>query len=72
MPWAGDHADCQRQGKIMRCILNPKDKQCVYANAATDYEPASESISEDHERISRDEMWLWHTYRQTHAIKLLL
>lgn len=67
MPCTEGHVDCQRQGKIMRCVFNSKDKQHVHANAATDNEPASESISEDHEKISRDEMWLWHTYRHTHA-----
>lgn len=40
----------------MQCGFNAKDKQCVHANAAIDYDPANESISEDHERISRDEM----------------
>lgn len=35
------HVDCQRQGKIKQCVFNPKDKQRVHANAATDYEPAS-------------------------------
>lgn len=63
---AEGHADCQRKRKIMQCLFNPNKKQCVHAD--TDCDPTSQSISEDHKRISGDEMWLWHTYRHTRTI----
>ena len=58
----------------MRYVFNPKDKQCVhakFANAATDHDPTRESISEDHERISGDEVAVAHLQTNNY-VKFLL